>query len=311
MTPLRIVFAGTPDFSVAPLEALIDSPHEVVAIYTQPDRPAGRGRKPMPGPVKQKALEQGIPVMQPVSFREEGAIEALAALKPDLMVVVAYGLLLPQAVLEIPRLGCINIHASLLPRWRGAAPIQRALLAGDSESGVCIMQMDAGLDTGPVWLEKRISIAGDETGGSLHDKLAALGARALMEALPLIARGQSQPVPQPEEGITYAHKLTKEEGRIDWSAPAPAIHRLVHAFNPWPVAHAGLGGQQVRIWDSSLPGQACNAAPGTVVRASAEGIDVATGDGVLRITRLQMPGKRAITAQEFLNARSADGMIFN
>ena len=311
MKPLRILFAGTPEFSLAPLEALIDSPHEVAAVYTQPDRPAGRGRKQMPSPVKQKGLEHGIPVMQPQSFREKAAIETLAGFECDLMVVVAYGLILPETVLEIPRLGCINIHASLLPRWRGAAPIQRAILAGDSESGVCLMQMDAGLDTGPVWLEKRTPIAADETGGSLHDRLAALGAEALMEALPRIIAGEPAPVPQPEEGVTYASKLTKEEARIDWKDSAEFINRLVHAFNPWPVAHASLGGEKVRIWESCLTGQLSDLAPGTVVSATAGGIDVATGEGVVRITRLQMPGKRAITAQEFLNARSIDGVRFD
>ena len=310
MMPLRIVFAGTPDFSVAPLEALIASPHEVVAVYTQPDRPAGRGRKLVPGPVKQKALDHGIPVMQPASFREDGAIANLASLQPDLLVVVAYGLLLPEAVLEIPRLGCINIHASLLPRWRGAAPIQRAILAGDSRSGVCIMQMDAGLDTGPVWLEKEIALAQDETGGSLHDRLAALGADALMEALPLIIAGDHKPMPQPEEGVCYAHKLSKEEACIDWSVPARQIDLLVRAFNPWPVAYADLDGKKVRLWETEVLAGSASAAPGTVVATSRAGVDVATADGILRITRLQMPGKRPVTAQEFLNARDLNGAVF-
>lgn len=311
MIPLRIVFAGTPDFSVAPLEALLASDHDVVAVYTQPDRPSGRGRKLVPGPVKQKAVEHDIPVLQPASFGEEGAVETLSGFNPDLMVVVAYGLLLPQSVLDIPRLGCINIHASLLPRWRGAAPIQRAILAGDSETGVCIMQMEAGLDTGPVWLEKRVTIGEDETGGSLHDKLAALGAKALMQALPEIANGGREPVMQSEDGVTYASKLTKEEARIDWTRNAAEIDRLVHAFNPWPVAHTTLGNDKVRIWDSSILSPDSCAYPGTVVAASSAGIDVSTGNGLLRITRLQMPGKRAISAQEFLNANSTEGMIFD
>jgi len=310
MAPLRIVFAGTPDFSVAPLEALVASPHEVVAVYTQPDRPAGRGRKLVPGPVKQKAQDFGIPVIQPTSFREEGAIDGLATLQPDLMVVVAYGLLLPESVLEIPRLGCINIHASLLPRWRGAAPIQRAILAGDSHSGVSIMQMDAGLDTGPVWLEREIALATNETGGSLHDKLAALGADALMEALPLIIAGDHRPVPQPQEGVCYAHKLSKEEARIDWKEPARQIERLVRAFNPWPVAHAELDGKKVRLWETQVLEGSTSAAPGTVVATSRAGVDVATADGILRVTCLQMPGKRPVTAQEFLNARDLNGAVF-
>ena len=310
MEPLRIVFAGTPDFSVAPLAALIASTHEVIAVYTQPDRPAGRGRKLVASPVKQKALEHGIPVIQPASFREEGAIDVLAALQPDLMVVVAYGLLLPESGLAIPRLGCINIHASLLPRWRGAAPIQRAILAGDPRSGVSIMQMDAGLDTGPVWLEKGIELAPDETGGSLHDRLATLGADALMEALPLVAAGDRKPEPQPEEGVFYAHKLSKEEARIDWTGSAEQIERLVRAFNPWPVAHAMLEDQVVRIWDARLVEGSAPASPGSVVATSPSGIDVATVEGLLRIERLQMPGKRPVTAQEFLNARDLTGARF-
>jgi len=309
MTPLRIVFAGTPDFSVAPLEALVASPHEVVAVYTQPDRPAGRGRKLVPGPVKQKALDLGIPVMQPASFREDGAVGTLASLQPDLMVVVAYGLLLPESVLAIPRLGCLNIHASLLPRWRGAAPIQRAILAGDSRSGVSIMQMDAGLDTGPVWLEREVTLAPDETGGSLHDKLAVLGADALMEALPLIVAGDRKPSPQPEEGVCYAHKLSKEEARIDWRESARQIDRLVRAFNPWPVAYADLDGKKVRLWETRVLEGSAPVAPGTVIATSRAGLDVATADGILRITSLQMPGKRPVTAQEFLNARDLNGAL--
>ena len=310
MQSLRIVFAGTPDFSVAPLESLIASRHEVIAVYTQPDRPAGRGRKLMPGPVKEKALEHGIPVMQPASFRDEGAIDDLASLQPDLMVVVAYGLLLPESVLDIPRLGCLNIHASLLPRWRGAAPIQRAILAGDSRSGVSIMQMDAGLDTGPVWLEREIALQPNETGGSLHDRLAILGAEALMEALPLIASADRKPVPQPGEGVCYAHKLTKQEARIDWSEPALQIERLVRAFNPWPVAHADLDGEKVRIWEARMHEGSASAPPGAVIGTSREGIDVSTADGILRVIRLQMPGKRPVTAQEFLNARDVAGARF-
>lgn len=310
MEPMRIVFAGTPDFSVAPLESLIASRHEVIAVYTQPDRPAGRGRKLLPGPVKEKALEHGIPVMQPASFRDEGAIDDLASLQPDLMVVVAYGLLLPESVLDIPRLGCLNIHASLLPRWRGAAPIQRAILAGDSRSGVSIMQMDAGLDTGPVWLEREIALQPNETGGSLHDRLAILGAEALMEALPLIASADRKPVPQPEKGVCYAHKLTKQEARIDWSEPALQIERLVRAFNPWPVAHADLDGEKVRIWEVRMHEGSASAPPGSVIGTSRQGIDISTADGILRVIRLQMPGKRPVTAQEFLNARDVAGARF-
>jgi len=307
--PLRILFAGTPDFSVPPLKALLEAGHQVVGVYTQPDRPAGRGRKLTPSPVKALALAEGLPVHQPTSLRDAQAQAELQALAPDLMVVVAYGLLLPPAVLATPRLGCVNIHASLLPRWRGAAPIQRAIEAGDDQTGISIMQMDEGLDTGPVYLRKAIPIAADETGGSLHDRLARLGAEALMEALPGIAAGTLTPQPQDDAQATYAAKLTKAEATIDWHQPAQVIERKVRAFNPWPVAQTPYRGASLRIWEAQALKTATDQPPGTVVAAERTGVEVATGDGLLRITRLQMPGKRAMDAADFLNAHAMEGVV--
>ncbi|WP_457665625.1 methionyl-tRNA formyltransferase [Thiolapillus sp.] len=306
--PLHIVFAGTPDFSVPPLQALLKSDHEVMAVYTQPDRPSGRGRKLLPGPVKSQALDAGIAVYQPDSLKDDTAVQLLRELRPDMMVVVAYGLLLPESVLSIPRLGCVNIHASILPRWRGAAPIQRAIQAGDAESGVSIMRMDKGLDTGPVYLTKKIPLAEDETGGSLHDRLSLLGAEALMEALPGIADGSLKPQEQDEMQATYAAKLEKKEARIDWSRPAEEIERQVRAFNPWPVAFTPYENANLRIWDAHAI-EGMTAEPGTVMSATREGVDVSTGKGLLRVTRLQMPGKRAMDAQDFINSQHIQGML--
>ncbi|HEX5959770.1 MAG TPA: methionyl-tRNA formyltransferase [Rhodanobacteraceae bacterium] len=305
---LRLVFAGTPDFAVPGLRACIDSGVEMAAVYTQPDRPAGRGRKLAPSPVKQAARTAGIPVEQPESLQAPEAQQRLRGYAPDLMVVVAYGLILPRKVLAIPRLGCWNVHASLLPRWRGAAPIQRAILAGDTETGVCLMRVQAGLDTGPVLLERRTAIAADDTGGSLHDRLAGLGAEALRDGLSRLMRGASLPeTPQPETGATYAHKLDKAEARLDFNRPPSELERKVRAFNPWPVAEAELAGERVRIWkaevrDSRLgtrdPGK-----PGAIAAASRHGIDIACGDGVLRILKLQRAGGRVIDAADYLNVR--------
>ncbi|HEX7012321.1 MAG TPA: methionyl-tRNA formyltransferase [Steroidobacteraceae bacterium] len=309
--PLSIIFAGTPEFSVPALEALLESPHRVLAVYTQPDRPAGRGRQVTMSAVKECALKRGLPVEQPSTLRDAAAVERLRSWSADLMVVVAYGLLLPRDVLESPRLGCVNIHASLLPRWRGAAPIQRAILAGDAETGVTIMQMDEGLDTGPVLLERATPIEARETASSLHDRLARLGASALLEALEGISAGTANPRPQPDEGATYASKIRKEEARIDWSHSAVYIDRQVRAFNPWPVAETQWKGQQLRVWEASPldASESGKGAPGVVLRASSQGIDVATGEGVLRLTRVQLAGRKAMSASEFLNAHPMEGAV--
>ena len=301
--PLRIVFAGTPDFAVPSLRAAAQR-GEVVAVYTQPDRPAGRGRELQSSPVKLEALRRGIPVLQPESLKSEISRDALRALQPDLMVVVAYGLLLPQRILDIPKLGCWNVHASLLPRWRGAAPIQRAIEAGDSETGVCLMQMEKGLDTGPVLLRQSLAIGDSETGGQLHDRLANLGAQVLADGLGLLRAGiRPVPQPQPEQGTSYAHKLDKAEARLDWTQPADVLARKVRAFNPWPMAEAELSGERVRIHGAVALPLAHGATPGTVLAAGRDGIDVACGEGALRIRVLQRAGGKAITAADYLNAR--------
>ena len=300
---MKIIFAGTPAFAVPSLLAAA-SRHEVVAVYTQPDRPAGRGRALAASPVKQAALERGIPVLQPRTLKSQVARDALQALQPDLMVVVAYGLILPPKILAIPRMGCWNVHASLLPRWRGAAPIQRAIAAGDRETGVCLMQMDAGLDTGAVLLTQTLAIGADDTGGQVHDKLAALGAQVLADGLGLLRAGMRPvPRPQPNEGVSYAHKIDKAEARLDWSQPASALANKVRAFNPWPIAEVSIAGERLRIHAAvALPLEHA-AAPGTLLSATRDGLDIACGEGALRIRTLQREGGKAITAADFLNAR--------
>ncbi|QQN49388.1 methionyl-tRNA formyltransferase [Stutzerimonas balearica] len=298
---MRIVFAGTPEFAAQHLEALLQAGYQVVAVYTQPDRPAGRGQKLMPSPVKQLALQHGLPVMQPATLRDAEAQHALAALQPDLMVVVAYGLILPQAVLDTPRLGCINSHASLLPRWRGAAPIQRAIEAGDSESGVTVMQMEAGLDTGPMLLKVSTPIGPSDTGGSLHDRLAALGAQAVVEAVARLQAGALPGERQDDTYATYAHKLSKDEARLDWQRPAAELERLVRAFNPWPICHSSLAGDVLKVHAARLaPGQG---EPGRILAVGKDGLTVACGTGALQLTRLQLPGGKPLDFADLYNSR--------
>ena len=306
---LTVVFAGTPDFAVPAFEAIAASRHRIVAAYTQPDRPSGRGLKVESSPVKGAALACGIPVEQPATLKDPAAIERLASWRPDVMVVVAYGLLLPQAVLDVPRLGCLNIHASLLPRWRGAAPIQRALLAGDRETGITIMRLEAGLDTGPMLSRQALPIAPNETGGSLHDRLARLGGGLIVEALDRLQAGTAHFEPQDDAAATYARKLAKSEALVDWTQPAEALERQVRAFDPWPVAETRLDGQQLRIWRAHAAAAGASAAPGTVLSSGKDGIAVMTGRGALVLDRVQLPGKRAVTAPEFARAQDLTGRV--
>jgi methionyl-tRNA formyltransferase len=304
---LRIVYAGTPEFAVPALKALIESRHEVAAVYTQPDRPAGRGRKLTPGRVKRVALEHGIAVEQPERLKPADVQERLRGYAPDVMVVAAYGLILPKAVLEIPVHGCLNIHASLLPRWRGAAPIQRAILAGDAETGVTLMQMAPGLDTGDILMKARTPIGATDTAQALHDRLAEQGAELLIQGLDALTRGRLRPEPQDESLATYAGKLSKAEAQLDWFLAAATLDRQVRAFNPWPVAFTHLDDEPLRIWQARPEASPVTAPPGTVVAEGPEGIDVATGDGLLRLTRVQFPGGRPLGAREVLNSRSLLG----
>ena len=308
--PLRIIFAGTPDFAVVPLKALARGGFLPIAVLSQPDRRAGRGLKLQASPVKQAAEHLGIPVHQPTSLDIPEFLHWLRALHADLMIVVAYGLILPQAVLDAPRFGCWNIHASLLPRWRGAAPIQRAIEAGDSHSGICIMQMDAGLDTGAVLASESVVLAADETGGSLHDKLAELGADSLLQCLNQLRSGHAPAaVPQGGTGITYAQKLDKAEAEIDWQEPAPQLEQRIRAFNPWPVCWCDVAGERTRIWQASAEALSRAAEAGEVIAASSSGIVVACGTGQLRITRLQRAGGKPQSAQEYLQGRGLPGRL--
>ncbi|MEI8594272.1 methionyl-tRNA formyltransferase [Photobacterium sp. Hal280] len=301
--PLRIVFAGTPDFAARHLAALLSSQHEVIAVYTRQDQPAGRGKKLTASPVKHLALEQNIPVYQPKTLRDETAQQELAALNADLMVVVAYGLILPKVVLDTPRLGCINVHGSILPRWRGAAPIQRSIWAGDAETGVTIMQMDEGLDTGDMLKIASLPIAATDTSASLYDKLAGLGPDTLLSCLDDIAAGRAVAEKQNDERANYAEKLSKEEAKIDWTMDAEAIERCVRAFNPWPMSFFTVAEQNVKVWQAEVEADHQGQAPGTILSADKQGILVATGKGALRLVQLQPPGKKAMAAQDLLNSR--------
>lgn len=299
---LKIIFAGTPDFAARHLDALLASEHQVVGVFTQPDRPSGRGNKLTPGPVKVLAQAHDVPVFQPKSLKPEENQQLVADLQADIMVVVAYGLILPKAVLDMPRLGCINVHGSLLPRWRGAAPIQRSLWAGDSETGVTIMQMDVGLDTGDMLHKLSCPIAPEDTSASLYDKLAELGPQGMLDTLDLLASGKAQPEVQNEALVSYAEKLSKEEARLDWSLPAAQLERCIRAFNPWPVSYFLIEDQPVKVWQASvLPHQ--NKQPGEIIHADKNGIQIATADGVLNLLSLQPAGKKAMSAQDLLNSR--------
>jgi methionyl-tRNA formyltransferase len=302
-TSLRIIFAGTPDFAARHLDALLSSGHQVVGVFTQPDRPAGRGKKLMPSPVKVLAEEHGLPVFQPASLRPQENQQLVADLNADVMVVVAYGLILPKAVLDMPRLGCINVHGSLLPRWRGAAPIQRSLWAGDADTGVTIMQMDVGLDTGDMLYKLSCPITDEDTSATLYDKLAELGPKGLIDTLQQLADNRVQPEVQDEALVTYAEKLSKEEARLDWSLPAAQLERCIRAFNPWPMSWLEIDGQPVKVWQASVIAGPVNAAPGTIVEANKQGIQVATVEGILNLESLQPAGKKAMSAQDLLNSR--------
>lgn len=300
--PLKIIFAGTPDFAARHLDALLASEHQVVGVFTQPDRPAGRGNKLTPSPVKTLAQSRDIPVFQPKSLRPAENQQLVADLEADVMVVVAYGLILPQAVLTMPRLGCINVHGSLLPRWRGAAPIQRALWAGDSETGVTIMQMDVGLDTGDMLYKLSCPITAQDTSATLYDKLAQLGPQGLLETLSQLADGRAQPEKQDDAQANYAEKLSKEEARLDWQLSATQLERAIRAFNPWPVSYFLIEDQPVKVWQASvLPHVAKQ--PGEILAADKHGIQVATAEGVLNLQLLQPAGKKAMSAQDLLNSR--------
>ncbi|WP_413736780.1 methionyl-tRNA formyltransferase [Sodalis sp. RH21] len=301
--PLRIIFAGTPDFAARHLLALLGSGHRVVGVFTQPDRPAGRGNKLTASAVKSLALEHQLPVFQPKSLRPPENQQAVAELGADIMVVVAYGLILPAAVLAMPRLGCLNVHGSLLPRWRGAAPIQRALWAGDDATGVTIMQMDAGLDTGDMLFKATCAIQPDDTSASLYEKLADIGPRALLETLAHCAAGTLKPEKQEPALATYAEKLSKEEARLDWSLPAAQLARCVRAFNPWPISFFNVADQSIKVWQAVAIDAVTPAAPGTILQADKTGIRVATADGALNMTLLQPAGKKAMPAPDLLNSR--------
>ncbi|CAG9434285.1 TPA: methionyl-tRNA formyltransferase [Providencia alcalifaciens] len=301
--PLRIIFAGTPDFAAKHLAALLETKHQVVGVLTRHDKPAGRGKKLTPSPVKILAEEHGISVFQPTTLREPDNQQWIKNQNADLMIVVAYGLILPQAVLDIPRLGCLNVHGSLLPRWRGAAPIQRSIWAGDQETGVTIMQMDAGLDTGDMLYKATCPITSEDTSATLYDKLAITGPKALIHTVDLLSSGQCSPEKQDDSLANYAEKLSKDEARIDWQQSAVQIERCIRAFNPWPMSYFIVQEQLIKVWQAEVIAQGHNQRPGMIISADKKGISVATGNGILNITQLQPPGKKAMSAQDILNSR--------
>ncbi len=310
---MRIVFAGTPDFAAHHLDALFTSGHQVVGVFTQPDKPAGRGNKLASSPVKVLAASHNIPVYQPKSLRSAESQQLIAELDADIMVVVAYGLILPQAVLDMPKLGCINVHGSLLPRWRGAAPIQRALWAGDTHTGITIMQMDIGLDTGDMLHKIECVIEPEDTSANLYNKLAKLGPVGMLTTLEQLASGTAHAEVQDEALVTYAEKLSKEEARIDWSLPASQLERCIRAFNPWPMSYFLIHEQPVKVWHATVLAQQSRALPGTLISATKNGIQVATSDGILNILQLQPAGKKNMSAQDILNSRRewfTEGTIF-
>lgn len=302
---LRIVFAGTPDFAARHLAALLSSEHEVIAVYTQPDRPAGRGKKLTASPVKNIAIEHDIPVYQPVNFKSDEAKQELKDLNADIMVVVAYGLLLPQAVLDTPKLGCINVHGSILPRWRGAAPIQRSIWAGDAQTGVTIMQMDIGLDTGDMLKIATLPIEATDTSATMYDKLAELGPQALVECLADIASGNAAPEKQNDDEANYASKLSKDEAKIDWNQPAEFIERCVRAFNPWPMSFFSVEENNIKVWQSRVEDNATESVAGTILKADKTGVYVATGQGTLVLEQIQIPGKKAMPVSDVLNSKAS------
>jgi methionyl-tRNA formyltransferase len=311
---LRLGFAGTPEFAVAALDALAASRHQLAAVFTKPDKPSGRGQAVQFSPVKRRALDLNVPVHQPASFKTPEVLDLLRGLQLDALIVVAYGLILPSAALAVPGLGCFNIHASLLPRWRGAAPIHRALLAGDAATGITIMRMEAGLDTGPMLAVRQVQISPRDTAGTLHDRLASLGGELVVETLDAISAGAAQERPQPAHGVTYAEKISKSEASIDWGAEAAVVLRQVRAFNPWPIAETRWDGAQLRIWEAELAPDAgagaagaAGAVPGTVLQAADDGVDVACGRGALRLLRLQLAGRKPLAAQEFIKAQHLSG----